>query len=324
MKTVAILGGLGSQMTKYAFYLDIKKKCQNECCYIDTTPFYTLKMWNGYELNRIFGIEDKDLYDQYSEEEKKQCDSLPYKNIAMKKMHDMEPERTLYCTNRGRIIKYGTEQTFGVRLKGKLQSIVNKYWFAKIMHDDRHIDKYPANYLTIAGNVYYDEFNHTSDLYFKDAVREIKEAFIFPEFEDEKNKNLAKEMLTTESVALHVRRSDHMYDNIALFERDYFKKSVELIRKNAKNLKFYIFSEEADWCSKHLEELGISDTEEVCFVNWNHGTESFRDMQLMTYCKHNILAISSFSWWGCYLSQNREGKIACAPKGYWFDIENHF
>lgn len=324
MKTVAILGGLGSQMTKYAFYLDVKKKCQNECCYIDTTPFHTLQMWNGYELNRIFGIKEQDLCDLYSEQEKKQFEDVPYKKIAMKKMHDMEPDRALYCTNRGKVIKYGTEQNIGVRLKGKVQSFINQYWFEKVMHDDRHIDKYPSEYLSIDGNIYYDEFNHTSDFYFKDAAEEIRQAFIFPQFEDEKNKNIAKEMLETESVALHVRRSDHMYDNIALFERNYFKKSVDLIRQKAENLKFYVFSEETDWCSTHLEELGISNADDVCFIDWNHGEQSYRDMQLMTYCKHNILAISSFSWWGCYLSVNRENKIACAPNGYWFDIKNHF
>ena len=64
MKVVAILGGLGSQMVKYAFYLDVKKKCKDEKCYIDTTAFHSLKMWNGYELERIFGIRDEDFYDK--------------------------------------------------------------------------------------------------------------------------------------------------------------------------------------------------------------------------------------------------------------------
>ena len=77
MKTVAILGGLGSQMTKYAFYLDVKKKCQNECCYIDTTPFHTLQMWNGYELNKVFGVEIKDIRSLFTSEQiQEQIDEL--------------------------------------------------------------------------------------------------------------------------------------------------------------------------------------------------------------------------------------------------------
>ena len=45
------------------------------------------------------------------------------------------------------------------------------------------------------------------------------------------------------------------------------------------------------------------DNDQVYFIDWNTGNESYRDMQLMTLCKHNILAISAFSWWGYYLSE---------------------
>lgn len=324
MKVVAVLGGLGSQMLKYAFYTDIKKKCGDEDCYIDTTAFHTMKMWNGYELERIFGIHDRDLYDTYSEAEKEEASGQPYRVTAMKQMQKIEPERTVYCINRGKVIKYGTEYSLFVRLKNKVQSVIDQYWYGRILKDDRHIDRYPSNYLTLNGNIFYDEFNHTSDLYFKDSKDEIKRIFTFPDFSDERNKAVAEQMLSCESVAIHVRRSDHMYDNASLFEEGYFKKSADYIRQYAKNPVFYIFSEETDWCRTHLDELGIRETDSVTFIDWNQGMESFRDMQLMTYCKHNVLAISSFSWWGNYLSCNTEGKISCAPEGYWFDVEKHF
>ena len=160
MKVVAILGGLGSQMVKYAFYLDVKKKCKDEKCYIDTTAFHSLKMWNGYELERIFGIRDEDFYDLYTKEEQETVKSIPYRIAVMDKMKVLEPERDVYCTNRGKVIKYGTEKEFLVRLKHKIQEMVKIYWYGKVLHDDRHIDHYPANYLTLQGNTFFDEFNH--------------------------------------------------------------------------------------------------------------------------------------------------------------------
>lgn len=324
MKVVAILGGLGSQMVKYAFYLDVKKKCKDEKCYIDTTAFHSLKMWNGYELERIFGIRDEDFYDLYTKEEQETVKSIPYRIAVMDKMKVLEPERDVYCTNRGKVIKYGTEMSFPVRLRNKVTELANKYWYGKVFHDDRHIDRYPDNYLRLKGNTFYDEFNHTSDEYFRDSREEVLKVFKFPEFADEQNTKIADQMLQEESVALHVRRSDHMYDNEELFTGGFFQKSVDKIRSRTRQPIFYIFSDEPEWCGTHLSELGLDDNDRIICVDWNCGKESFRDMQLMTYCKHNIMVISSFSWWGYYLSKNTEGKIACAPKGYWFDVENHF
>ena len=152
----------------------------------------------------------------------------------------------------------------------------------------------------------------------------MKETFRVPDFVKEQNREIAGRMMEGNSVALHVRRGDHMYDNGDLFQSGYFAKAVNFIKNYTKEKQiFYIFSGEMEWCREHLRELGLDDSDEVVYVDWNCGEESFRDMQLMTYCQHNILPISSFSWWGYYLS-NAKNKIVCAPKGYWLEVEHHF
>ena len=61
------------------------------------------------------------------------------------------------------------------------------------------------------------------------------------------------------------------------------------------------------WCKKNFKLPNIK------FVDWNSGELSFRDMQLMSLCGNNIIANSSFSWWGAFLNSNKD-KTVIAPK----------
>lgn len=55
----------------------------------------------------------------------------------------------------------------------------------------------------------------------------------------------------------------------------------------------------------------------IVFVNWNTKMNSFRDMQLMSYCKHAIITNSSFGWWGTYFITN-PNKITISP---WLNMD---
>jgi len=111
------------------------------------------------------------------------------------------------------------------------------------------------------------------------------------------------------SVSLHVRRGDYLHSkNINVLDIDYYVEAVEHIRKYVEKPTFYIFSDDLDWCKK---SLGFLDG---CTYVGNTQTE-MDDLKLMSFCRHNIIANSSFSWWGAWLNQNPK-KIVIAPKGW--------
>lgn len=318
MKAVAILGGLGSQMFKYAYYLQMKEN--DECC-IDTLPYEMSEMWNGYELKRIFGIVAPELAEYISpvELERYMQRGFSYKELGVYLLGRIAPKKPVISIFRGYVYpqKENKYLYFGSLIYNKI-----KRWFS---HGNDIEDTVPSICTQKWCSIYFDEFNHVSDKYIGGGNRkeELKKIFRFPVFIDDKNAETAVKMGQNESVAVHVRRSDHMYDNIRLFEEQYFAKAVNYIKEQTQNPVFYIFSDEPQWCRENMTTLGLTASDNVKIIDWNIGEESYRDMQLMTYCKHNILAISSFSWWGYYLSR-QINKVVCAPEGYWMEVPVHF
>ncbi|SEK45651.1 Glycosyl transferase family 11 [Pseudobutyrivibrio ruminis] len=123
---------------------------------------------------------------------------------------------------------------------------------------------------------------------------------------------LINEVEKEESVAIHVRRGDYLkfpeiYGNICTI--DYYSKAIEYIRERHNDIKLYIFSDDIEWTKKQKVFEG------AVFVESNKYTEpkAWMDMCLMSHCKHNIIANSSYSWWASYLNKNNQ-KIIVMPK----------
>lgn len=133
-------------------------------------------------------------------------------------------------------------------------------------------------------------------------------------------KKIEKEILATEeSVSLHVRRGDYVSNKNAnkhhgLAPLDYYKTSIQEFSQKMKNPVFYIFSDDIAWCKKNIKAKNIVFVENTA--------AGYEDMYLMSLCKHNIIANSSFSWWGAWLNTN-EKKIVIAPKVWFQNTESN-
>ena len=148
-----------------------------------------------------------------------------------------------------------------------------------------------------------------SDMYFQEYKEELLRIYTFKNV-SQRNLEISLEMQKKSSVSLHIRRGDYLDIPGALniCSKEYYQKAIEFIRKKVENPHFYIFSNDTIWSREFAQELGI----EFTIIDHNTGVDSFQDMYLMTQCKHNILANSSFSWWGAYLNQHHDA-IRVAP-----------
>ena len=155
-----------------------------------------------------------------------------------------------------------------------------------------------------------------SEKYFQSIKSIIRSDFKFLHALDSRNALLADEIQNSLSVSVHIRRGDYLsnYRTSKIMhtcEPDYYQRAITHLSEQLNKPKFYIFSDDIAWVKDHL-----SVPAETIFIEHNIGKESYRDMQLMSLCKHNITANSSFSWWGAWLNDN-PNKLVVVPRK-WF------
>ena len=110
-----------------------------------------------------------------------------------------------------------------------------------------------------------------------------------------------------------MRRSDYLLpgniDQFGTLESTYYQPAIEYISKNVKNPHFFFFSDDIEWVKKNIK---------TAFPSVYLSYSPHEDLFIMSLCKHNIIANSSFSWWGAWLNEN-PNKIVVAPKKWFID-----
>lgn len=172
---------------------------------------------------------------------------------------------------------------------------------------------YDKNFENIKDNTLIEGY-FQSEKYFCNIQEIIREEFSFEKKAGVMSEEVIKEVHKTESVSLHVRRGDYISNYNAskfhgLMGEEYYKRAISIFKKNLKNPKFFIFSDDIDWVKKNF-----SLPKSSVFVT--HNNRGVEDLRIMIECKHNIIANSSFSWWGAWLGSHKDKKVI-APKR-WF------
>jgi hypothetical protein len=129
---------------------------------------------------------------------------------------------------------------------------------------------------------------------------------------------VAAQMQRGTSVAMHVRRGDYLSDPKALAKHGatsahYYQTALQLMIEKLGDVDLYVFSDDPDWVRANVQHPSIT------FVS-DFGFSAEQDLWLISACQHQIIANSSFSWWGAYLN-DYAGKIVIAPQP-WFDAKH--
>jgi hypothetical protein len=166
-------------------------------------------------------------------------------------------------------------------------------------------------------NIYVSGF-FQKEYYFNDIRTQILKDFEIS-IQDDYIKKLESDILESNSICINVRRCDYVTNqntnNFHGFHGvEYINNSISEITKKIKNPKFYIFSDDIDWC---INNLKINYPH--FFVNHTYKGNKFSSyLKLMSSCKNFIIPNSTFAWWAAWLNQNEE-KIVYVPKN-WFNI----
>lgn len=248
---------------------------------LDISGFATYGLHQGFELSRVFNIE-----------------------IDIAKSEDVQ-------------------KMLGWQSKPRIRGILSRRRYAVLRSKNFVIEPgfhYWKGICELPSNCYLKGF-WQSEKYFIDAAALLHKDFTFRQPFDNKNAECAALISQVNAVSLHVRRGDYVSDSRTaavhgLCSAEYYRAALRVVSERVTSPHIFVFSDDMRWAK---ENLPLESP--VHYVDLNQGEYSFNDMRLMSMCKHNIIANSSFSWWAAWLNSSPE-KIVIAPSR-WFNTGHH-
>ena len=275
MLIIQIAGGLGNQMQQYAVYTKLKKMGRDvklDLSWFDPAIQKNMLAPREFELSLF-----RDL--PYEE-----CNPLE---------RDRFLKRSILQKVSGKMAK-----KLGIRAEENPNVFSEKEMYhPEIFEMD---DKYITGYFAC-------------QKYYGDIMDDLKDLYVFPDHPDpeldRRNKVLAQKMDRESSVSVHIRRGDYLdppnfaiLGNIAT--QEYYNSAMNYFLEKDPDTHFYIFTSDHEYARENF-----SDTSRYTIVDWNTGKNSIQDLMLMSRCRGNICANSTFSFWGARLNRRPDREL---------------
>lgn len=271
-----IIGGLGNQMFQYAAGRALALE-RKDAYLLDTRGFVGYGLHHGFELQRVFEID-----------------------IRIASLQDVR-------------------NLLGWRSPALVRRIFARPQFRHLRGDSFVIEPYFhywSGFKTVPKDVYLQGY-WQSEQYFIREAEQIRKDFHFRRPLSVQNEQFVEQITNCPTaVSLHVRRGDYVSSAAALSTHglcsiEYYQAAMAHILERFEGVEFFVFSDDIPWVRQHIQFSAPCH-----FIDHNKGIESYNDMRLMSLCRHNIIANSSFSWWGAWLNCHAD-KIVIAP-ARWF------
>lgn len=282
-ETIIVLfhGGLGNQMYQYCFYRWLGERYPNKRILADISEYRTIECHQGFELVKIFPHLKLNIATNYE----------------LYKIYGEIPR-----------IYSGIGKSF---VENKIRKKINNNLFGSNVEN---IYEEPADctYIDVQEAIkerkkYFSGY-WQNKFFFLTCKNILLKEFVFSDIKDSSNLKCLDLIEKNLSVSLHVRRGDYVDAGWPVLSMDYYYTAMAKIRDRVTNPLFFIFSDDVDYVEKKFADL---KNKIVMRNNW--GENSYIDMFLMSKCKHNIIANSTFSIWAALLNRNTE-KIVIYPE----------
>lgn len=207
-----------------------------------------------------------------------------------------------------------SKNRFGKILRKALKYIPEYYYLSSSHVFDTIYDTKIDLFKKLTDNTYLDGY-WTNYLFFDDIKSVItNELSVLNKFKTDRYFDYEKNIdNSVNSVSIHIRRGtyenlDFVNQYFGLLPISYYQKAIDYLNKTTEeSIDYYVFSNDLDWAKDNLKFIPSLN-----FVDCGPGND-FLENQLMSKCKHNIIANSTFSWWAAYLNSNPQKKVI-APK----------
>lgn len=285
MIIVKISGGLGNQLFQYAMAKAISLKL-NRKLYID-------RSW----YNDVLLLED------YNDKNATTRREYLLNEFALK----TKTKSDYYLNWIKRLQVYSKRSKLFRQL---MNSILNKLAFKEFNYQNFSLDDIAISPQVILSGHWQN--NKLIEDYKIDIIEELQLANNILE----SSIKILNEIENAHSVSIHFRRGDYLSKPNssklhATCSKEYYQTCIDKMDKLIDNPQYFIFSDEIEWVRTNMDL-----PQNAIFIDDN--TQAHEHLHLMSCCKHQITANSTFSWWAAWMNKNSD-KIVFTPKYWYYD-----